>query len=197
VVGFNMAHFGMGRHIQDISQEDAINAVKWAIFEPTVSAFTMAFVKISLCLLLIRIGVSKAWQIVLVSLIGISFIDTVVDATVFFNRCTPIQSNWNPAVPKDCHYSLNVVNDNHYIATGMSTLRRSTTLLTCGAFAILTDIFLSLAPALMLWQLRMKLGTRLLLIGLFGLGLLYVILFLGCVTNSLVDLRFVTSFGRS
>ena len=37
---------------------------------------------------------------------------------------------------------------------------------------ILTDILLSLAPALMLWRLRMKLGTRLLLIGLFGLGLL-------------------------
>jgi hypothetical protein len=123
MVGFNMSHFGMGRHIYDISKLEAMGAIKWAIFEPTISAFCMAFVKTSLCLLLIRIGVSRGWQIVLVSLIGISFIDTVVDATVFLNRCTPLQSNWNHAVPKNCHYSLNVVNNNHYIATGMYRFR--------------------------------------------------------------------------
>jgi hypothetical protein len=77
MVGFSMSHFGMGRHIQDISKTDAMEAIKWAIFEPTISAFCMAFVKVSLCLLLIRIGIGKAWQIVLVSLIGISFIDTI------------------------------------------------------------------------------------------------------------------------
>jgi hypothetical protein len=172
IVGFNMAHFGMGRHMQDISKEDAMQAVKWAIFEPTISTFAMATVKMSLCLLLIRIGVSEAWKIVLVSLIGISFIDTVVDATVFFNRCTPLQSNWNHAVPKNCHYSLNVVNNNHYIATGTCMSEVGRLLLTYGALAIVTDILLCLAPALMLWRLRMRLGTRLLLIGLFGLGLL-------------------------
>jgi hypothetical protein len=121
MVGFNMAHFGMGKHIEDISKGDAMEAVKWAIFEPTISAFAMAFVKMSLCLLLIRIGVGRAWQIVLVTVVGISFIDTVVDATVFLNRCVPLQSNWNHAIPKICHYSLDVVNDNHYIATGKYT----------------------------------------------------------------------------
>jgi hypothetical protein len=60
MVGFNMSHFGMERHIQDISKKEAMVAVKWAIFELTISAFCMAYVKMSLCLLLIRIGVSKA-----------------------------------------------------------------------------------------------------------------------------------------
>ncbi len=172
-VGFNMSHFDMGRHMQDISKTDAMEAIKWAIFEPTISAFCMAFVKLSLCLFVIRIGIGRAWQIVLVSLVGISFIDTIVDATVFFNRCTPLQSDWNPAVTKNCHYSLNVVNSNHYIAAGMRTFRCASLWLTSGAFAIATDTLLSLALALMLWQLRMRLATRLLLVGLFGLGLLY------------------------
>jgi hypothetical protein len=171
MVGFNMSHFGMGRHIGDLSKAESIEAVKWAMFEPTNSTFCMIFVKMSLVLLLIRLGISRVWQVVLVGLVGISFIDTIIDATVFFNRCTPLQGSWNHAIHRKCHYSLRVVNDNHYIATGMR-LETGRGWLTCQGFAIATDILLSLAPALMLWQLRMRLSTRLLLIGLFCLGLL-------------------------
>lgn len=142
IAGFNMAHYGMGKHIQEISPDDAIEAVKWAMFEPPISMFCMAFVKLSICLLLVRLGISRFWQIVLGTLIGMTFLDTIVNNTIMLSRCSPIESTWNPKIHKVCHYSIEVVNENGYIATGMITCAMELKLANShGAFAILTDIF--------------------------------------------------------
>jgi hypothetical protein len=75
----------------------------------------MAFVKLSICLLLARIGIRNAWKWVLFSLIGTYTIDIIIDTIVFLRRCTPLPSMWDLSIPNVYHYSIAAVNISHYV----------------------------------------------------------------------------------
>lgn len=155
--GYLQSHYGMGHHFADMPKASAVQAIKWQILGIPIANFCMASVKLSLILLLVRIGVSKTWKWILCSLIGTLTLDTAIDTVVFLRRCTPLPSMWDLSIPNVCHYSIAAVNVSHYVQIGLG---------------ICTDILLSLVPALMLAKLKMKLATKLLLAGLFGLGLM-------------------------
>jgi hypothetical protein len=109
----------MGRHFLDIPKVSAVAAIKWQILGIPIANFCMACVKLSLCLLLVRLGMGKAWKWVLCSLIGLFTLDTIIDTIVFLRRCTPLPSMWDLSIPNVCHYSIDAVNISHYVQIGV------------------------------------------------------------------------------
>lgn len=103
-----------------LTPDNATEAIKWQILGIPIAGFAMVFVKLSLVLLLIRLGINNAWKWLLISLVGLYCLDTIVDTIVFLHRCSPIESLWNMHIPSVCHYSIPAVNISHYIQAGMS-----------------------------------------------------------------------------
>jgi hypothetical protein len=118
--GFLQSHYGMGRHIMSLTPDNATEAIKWQILGIPIAGFSMVFVKLSLCLLLIRLGISNVWKWILISLVGLYCLDTIIDTIVFLHRCSPIESMWNMHIASVCHYSIPAVNISHYIQAGTS-----------------------------------------------------------------------------
>jgi len=89
--------------------------------------------------------------------IGVFVIITVINMAFVIGRCTPVQSLWDPTVKGTCILTPSQLSYNNNAQIG---------------FAILTDILLTLAPAIMIRKLQMAMSTKFMLIGLFSLGLL-------------------------
>jgi hypothetical protein len=123
ISGYLQSHYGMGHHFLDLPKESAVQAIKWQILGIPIANFCMACVKLSLCLLLVRIGLEKTWKWILCSLIGTLVVDTVVDTVVFLRRCTPLPSMWDLSIPNVCHYSIAAVNISHYVQIGAAPTR--------------------------------------------------------------------------
>src|SRR5258708_3131948 len=87
--------YGVGKHVQTLSPTSAFKAVRLQLVQVCLSLWIMVFVKISLCLLLIRIGVGKIWKWILAVCIGVFVIITVINSAFVIGRCTPIQSLWD------------------------------------------------------------------------------------------------------
>ena len=126
VSGYLQSYDGMGNHFVDIPKAAAVEAIKWQILGIPIANFCMACVKLSLCLLLVRIGVNKTWKWILCSMIGTVAVDTVIDTVVFLRRGTPLPSMWDLSIPNVCHYPIAAVNISHYVQIGSFILPHRT-----------------------------------------------------------------------
>jgi hypothetical protein len=111
--------YGVGKHIQTLTPANASKAVKLQLIQVCLSLWIMIFVKISLCLLLMRIGVGKIWKWILAVCIGVFVAITIINMAFVLGRCTPVQSLWDPTVNGTCILTPSELSDNNNAQIGM------------------------------------------------------------------------------
>lgn len=94
-----MTSHGYGNSMYKLSSDDRIEALKFSNFSVFVNGFNMAFLKISIGMALLRIGLGKTMN----TMIWISiFISVCCNAMVIFGSllfCRPMEAIWNKGLP--------------------------------------------------------------------------------------------------
>lgn len=97
---------GFGRHMYELTVDDAVHAVYTEMVGQTFAVVGMTVAKISLGLFLLRIVVSFWQKVVLWINIVAIFISSLVCAFVFWLQCIPSQAIYDPRVKGTCHVSV-------------------------------------------------------------------------------------------
>jgi len=119
-------------------------------------ACAMASIKISVCLMLLRVEQRTSWRIFLYTMIGVQVCFAIVNVLFPMLQCRPVQALWDLRIPRTAclgDYSTQVAS------------------ITASAINIATDLLLSLVPLTFIVQLRRPLAEKILLFLLMALGL--------------------------
>ncbi|POS71064.1 hypothetical protein DHEL01_v210542 [Diaporthe helianthi] len=142
--------------MKQFSLEDWLMCIGWSLFLWQVFFLSgFVFIKISICLTLLRIAVVKWHRNTLWALIVISIVSTIFVDCYIFLQCRPIAATWGEVegicVSKTIYVSITF---------------------TISGFNLVTDILTSLLPFLMLRGVQMSKQKKTAIIGILSLGVL-------------------------
>ena len=101
-------HYGLGRHIYYLSLTpedllDLIQVVKWQFLCELVGAWALLFIRLSICLFLLRVfGAIKMWRRVLYAAIAFITITNLSTLSIIMAECRPVSKSWDPLIPGKC-----------------------------------------------------------------------------------------------
>lgn len=82
-----------------LSPEDLMQAMKLSFISMPFWVWVMAFLKTSVCLMLLRIKKSRPWTAGISILIFVQFASAIAATICQLLQCAPIAANWNPTLP--------------------------------------------------------------------------------------------------
>ena len=96
-------HYGFGRHKTNLSREDYVEFTKYSYAEWIQTFATLMFTKVSICLFLLRIVISKAFVRFLQALIAALVLSNIVITVLWIVQCRPLSMAWTaPETPLYC-----------------------------------------------------------------------------------------------
>jgi hypothetical protein len=96
-------HYGFGRHKADLPHESYVEFTRYSYGEWIQTFFTLMFTKISICFLLLRIVVNKAFIRSLQALITILVVSNIALTLLWILQCRPVElAWWSPDTPGSC-----------------------------------------------------------------------------------------------
>jgi len=166
-------HYGLGRHIEDVSPENVRTAIKWDYLAQPSSIMAPTFGRISFALTLLSlVGPSRPRRYFLWGIIGTQFLANSLCFIFILVQCKPIQRLWDKRLDGTC-WNLKFQQYFGYFDGGELTAACPlSTLKSYLALNSFTDLVLALAPALVVWRLNMKRSMKITLSLLMGLGVL-------------------------
>lgn len=153
---------GGSKHVYYITPPSQLTKVmRWAVIAQPFGAVACAAAKTSVAGLTLRIAGPNAFWRRWVLYIGVFILwaFTVADVSLKFAQCKPVRANWDVEIlPTDKHcwnpsLSANVSITNASIGTAM-------------------DFILALLPCTIVWNLKVDLKTKLVLMAFLSLGVL-------------------------
>jgi len=156
---FLSVEVGNGRHLRSLQQSQVPEIYKWSTIYATVLFIGALFTKCSIALFILRIigktAILKKTKLTLHAIMIAMTIATLILVALWFSACTPLAKVWDRRVPGTCLPAPVV----HSVAYAQS------------AFAIATDLLLSLAPICVFWSLQISTKRKLGICFLMSLGL--------------------------
>lgn len=152
-----MVQQGFGRHLYYLKQTPAVipRATYWHIIWQPTFFLSVTLVRISICLLLLRIfGVNRHWRWGLWAVIALIITIFIPSFVMLFTQCIPYEKSWNPKINGHC-------------VPASDNIRAA---LYSGIMAVLQDWFLATIPIVFLWNLHMGLKQKVGICALMGLG---------------------------
>ncbi|MCJ1311882.1 hypothetical protein MMC25_005555 [Agyrium rufum] len=149
---------GIGRHVLCISPQRTADVVKWSTIAQIVEVICIAFVKISVCLFILRVieGTSRRITQLLWMLIIFIILCHLAPLLLYVLQCRPLNKVWEPMVPGNC-YSSRLTYTAAYVAIGLDAF---------------TDLACATIPIFVIQKLQMDLRTKIAVCILMGLGVL-------------------------
>lgn len=160
---------------QNISFLTMRNAMKLSYLAIPVWGAAMTCIKISVALSLLRIPVNRLWTVFLYSATAVQVAYFIGNTVFAFLACRPLAALWDPRITEA------------YCAGPRASLIAS---YVGSAVNITTDLLLSLAPMVMLWNLHRPLRERVLVCCLMGMGILASV---SCIVKAVI----VRQWGRT
>ena len=120
------------------------------------STWSVALLKTSIAVMLLRFQQARAWAIFLYTIMGVQVITAVFVTVMQSTRCVPIQALWDPTLPQDHCWSPNSFKIGLTIAA---------------VLVIITDFIFALIPLVFLRHVRRSLRDRIIIGFLMSLGL--------------------------
>lgn len=151
---------GLGRHITAIGPEDMLQLSKWQFMHSWLVLLCASLVKISICLLLLRLVTRPIYRWSLWGIgIFIAVYNTICIFTIIF-ACIPVAANWD--------YSLMTTAKCFSMSTyrGLGILN--------SAVSMFTDVLLVILPMPIIYHLQIERRAKLVLIAIMSLGLIAV-----------------------
>ncbi|KAI1457345.1 hypothetical protein F4805DRAFT_475154 [Annulohypoxylon moriforme] len=139
----------------DISGAMHETALKYFFIFQIFYMFCLPFIKASVCVALLRITREKRFVVPLWGIIILSSFSGAFGFTSVMAQCKPIEANWK----------LNFNQCDGTVRVGAMSI-------TVAAISILTDWLCAILPAILLWNLNMKLKVKASLIFVLALGAL-------------------------
>lgn len=154
------APHGVGRHNAFVPHDDEVQAMKLLLLCQLPWGWSVAFAKISIACLLLRLKSATSeglwpWKLPLYLLIIIQIVSAVTANIVELTQCRPLSAAWDPTLPRPVCQPPVIAHMSIYII---------------GALAIMSDIFLATAPISFLKNVRRSVRERAILIFLMGLA---------------------------
>ena len=100
---------GVGKHIFCLPTENVEEVLKWSTLTQMVEVITIAVVKISVCLLVLRV-IEKAERRIsqfLWALMGFVVASHFAAFLLYVLQCRPLAAVWNPSVHGTCYSQRN------------------------------------------------------------------------------------------
>ena len=127
-----------------------------SLMSAIVSTWSVALLKTSIAVMLLRFQQARAWAIFLYVVVGVQIATAVFVTIMQSTRCVPIQALWDPTLPQDRCWSQNSFKIGLTIAA---------------VLVIVTDFIFALIPLVFLRNIRRSLRDRLIIGFLMSLGL--------------------------
>jgi hypothetical protein len=166
--------YGVGRHNFYIDPDDQINASRLLFFSQLPWGWSVAFGKISIALLLLRLKTGVGWRIFLYAMMAVQLASAVHANTMQLVSCRPISAAWRPEPQAKC-LSVQIIHDSIYVQ---------------GSVAVLTDFIFALIPLTFISNIRRGMLERLVIVFLMGLGLF-------TAAGVIVKLTLVHTYGQT
>ncbi|KAK9771606.1 putative Integral membrane protein [Seiridium cardinale] len=145
-------HFGMGKHISDVPEEDILPYMKAFLVSTVVYSIAIYLVKISIMLQYCRIfQATRFYRFYFCIMLGLS-IWTILMTFLLTFICVPISHFWDPNGPGGCMNKLALW-------------------LSIAVINMVTDLTCFAIPIPPLLKLRMAKNEKIILAGIFGLAL--------------------------
>jgi len=150
--------YGVGRHNFYVKPDDLENAEKYLFLSQPPFAWALAFAKLSIIWMLIRIQRDhKLWTIFLYIMMVFVVLTSVTINAFQFSICKPLSAIWDHTIPNPVCMAPEVSQASIY-ATAAAT--------------ILTDFVLSAMPITFIVHIQRPWRERIALIGVMGLGII-------------------------
>lgn len=151
--------YGFGRRAEFVSPGSRVSAMRLIFICQVIWYWSIALVKISVALLLLRIKPSRAWRIFLYGTIVMLLVTAVVQTCFQFLQCRPFKSYWDP--------SAFITGRVRCIPPNAITGN----IIAGSAVHISTDLIYSFIPIAFIRKLNRPRGEKIFLGVLMGLGL--------------------------
>ncbi|KAI9776829.1 MAG: hypothetical protein M1816_005080 [Peltula sp. TS41687] len=157
---------GVGYHVRELPTTYLVVLIKLLVVEQVLYGLTLGLVKCSICIVLIRIFIVRAFRVIALVVMSVCVAWTVMNVLVPLLICTPLSYNWDKDIPGGHCGNQKAV----YMATGVSN--------------IITEFMIFCLPLSMLWRLQIPMANKIGLLAVFGLGLATIILAILRTQNS-------------
>jgi len=148
-------HYGKGRHICYLESADIITIGKLSWINQIVLFMSICLVKISICLLLLRIKNTTRFRWSVRSVIALMMITNVVAIITLLAECTPVYGFWDRQHGKCRSPNLRIYSI--WVQASVS---------------VFTDLLCSLMPISIVWKLQLPMEKKIGVCCLMGLGLM-------------------------
>ncbi|KAL8714034.1 MAG: hypothetical protein Q9220_002180 [cf. Caloplaca sp. 1 TL-2023] len=164
-------HFGFGRPSWYLTDHQLREFLKYTYGEWIQTFASLMWTKISICLFLMRIPVSKAYIRPLQAAVVVLVVSNVILTVLWILQCSPVQAAWDLELKK------------HSECFSKGQLQRI--IIAQAVISAVSDFAFAAFPILILRKLQMKLSTKI------GLGML---MGLGIITGACCIVRTVLNF---
>jgi hypothetical protein len=153
-----LVRYGLGRHQDALTPSDILQVAKWNWIPQPFSIMNLAFVKLSISFLLLRIlGPHAKWSKLFLHVNMVLFTLTMVVASILtFVQCDPPRALWEPVPGAKCW--------DPSIQAGYATFG--------GSYSAFLDFALALLPLTILRGLKLSLRKKMAIAMLLGAGIL-------------------------
>ncbi|RDL30696.1 uncharacterized protein BP5553_10041 [Venustampulla echinocandica] len=170
--------YGAGRHtfyiLQAVGPEKMKTGLKLNFAAQIIYVFAIAAIKVSIGLFLLRFTSSKAYKILIYSILGFLAFYTIAGTASLMAQCTPFDAHFDFTIPGAVCYPVKVSQALAYTNAA------------CGIF---TDVVFALLPIPLLWKLQINRRVKTSIVGILSLGIF-------AATASVVKTYYVTSYGK-
>lgn len=139
-------HTGLGKHIECLGPDRAYATVQWSVASQAHHTVCLGFVKVSLCLCILRIIDRVERRIATFLWVNVAVVCTihVAQLAMLLAGCRPLNALWSPRVRGSC-YSPNTIYTTTYIAFSKITVM---------GLAKVAKSFLQVLMHLRIWSVR-------------------------------------------
>ncbi|KAK8071515.1 hypothetical protein PG996_004863 [Apiospora saccharicola] len=153
-------HYGVGKHVADVSPEDRIEALKWKWAGQVSYVVGSTLIKLVAGLLLLRLFAGQRWQrisiIVLMALVGL--IQTLYLFVAIF-QCTPIPFYW-------FRYTADAPVAGKCLSPILATVPTYVSIL----LGVVSDWYLALLPITLVRKIQMEKRAKNAIVGILAIG---------------------------
>ncbi|KAF7537974.1 hypothetical protein G7054_g3289 [Neopestalotiopsis clavispora] len=165
-------HYGTGRHFADLTEDNAMAAMKCWFFCYLFYAASMICSKMSIGFFLLRITVKKIHIWIVYGAMFFSVLSGIAFFLVTLLQCTPVSFFWE-RVGEFYGDPMEGTCVSAEVIIGLAALYSS--------FSVLSDFTFAILPAFLLWDLKIDRRTKFTIIPILAMG---------CVASSAVVARF-------
>ena len=175
-MGFVMTEvfYGLGRHLHYLTPYQYNHYLRYDFLDWIQVFVTLAISKISICLFLLRLSKFDKLRRFLQVLIAFLVITHVPLTLLLIFQCHPVRKYWYKTIPGKC-FPKKVV-EKIIIAQGgtyISIVRARIALISV-VISVITDFIGATFPIVLLWNVDIKLRSKVALWILMGLGVMFV-----------------------